>query len=69
MDNSEKRTCLKCGSEMTKCYVAEGFRGLLVKNPEGDRIFSNKKNTNINPVICTHCGFAEWYADEPENLI
>ena len=69
MDNYHERTCLKCESEMIKCYVADGLKGLLVKNPEGDRLFSNKKHTNINPYVCSNCGFAEWYADEPGKLI
>ncbi|SDL85966.1 hypothetical protein [Sediminibacillus halophilus] len=69
MHNRQERTCLKCGDKIIKCYVDDGLKGLLVKNPDGDRLFSNKKNTNINPFICTNCGFAEWYADKPEDLI
>jgi hypothetical protein len=61
--------CGKCGNEMIKCYVDEGFSGLTVKNPDGEKLFSNKKNTRINPTICTKCGFTEWYAEEPEKLI
>lgn len=36
--------CQKCGSEMIKCYVDIGVGGLLVKNPNGDKLFTNKKN-------------------------
>lgn len=69
MRNNQERTCLKCEDKMIKCYVADGLQGLLVKNPDGNGLFSNKKNTKINPFICTNCGFAEWYAEKPEDLI
>ncbi|UFT98401.1 hypothetical protein KO561_14495 [Radiobacillus kanasensis] len=65
----ENKQCEKCGDTLVKCYVADGLKGLLVKNPEGDRLFSNKKNTNINPYVCGSCGFAIWYADEPKKLL
>lgn len=69
MINQEEKICVKCGNKLIKCYVDDGLKGLLVKNPEGDRLFSNKKLTVVNPYICSSCGFTEWYADEPEKLI
>lgn len=68
MGFQQEKICVKCGNQMIKCYVADGFKGLLVKNPEGDSLFSNKKHTNINPFICTDCGCVEWYAEDPEKL-
>ncbi|RWZ58572.1 hypothetical protein EQV77_06290 [Halobacillus fulvus] len=61
-------SCPKCQGERVKCYVDQGLKGLLVKNAEGDKLFGNKKNTRINPLVCTDCGWVEWYADEPQNL-
>jgi predicted Zn-ribbon and HTH transcriptional regulator len=54
---------------MIVCYTDEGFKGLTVKNPVGEKLFSNKKHTRINPNVCRNCGFVEWYAEEPERLL
>lgn len=62
------KQCQKCTGEMVDCYVDEGMKGLLVKNPEGDKLFSNKKNTTINPSVCIQCGSIEWYAENPQDL-
>ncbi|TGB03589.1 hypothetical protein [Halobacillus salinus] len=51
------KICSKCEGNMVECYVADGLKGLLVKNPDGDKLFTNKKNTNINPNVCTDCGW------------
>lgn len=67
--DQQEKNCEKCGSKLIKCFIDNGFKGLIVKNPEGDRFLSNKKNTTVNPYICSNCGFAEWYAEEPERLI
>lgn len=53
---------------MVECYVDQGAKGILVKNSIGDKIFGNKKNTRVNPNICSNCGFVEWYAEEPQKL-
>lgn len=60
--------CIHCGGQKEVCYVDQGLGGLLVKSEKGKKLFSNKKHARINPVVCTDCGFVEWYADEPENL-
>ncbi|MCA0970899.1 hypothetical protein LCM20_09880 [Halobacillus litoralis] len=62
------RICEKCEGDMVKCYVDQGMRGILVKNADGDKLFSNKKNTRINPFVCGDCGWVEWYADEPGKI-
>lgn len=67
MQQSDK-TCMKCDHSLLGCYADQGMKGILVKNPAGDKLFTNKKNTRINPYICTNCGYTEWYAEEPRHL-
>lgn len=69
MNKQEEKACPKCEHKMIQCYVDSGLKGLLVTNPEGDKLFSNRKNTTINPFICANCGFTEWYAAQVENLV
>ncbi|MBP3951664.1 hypothetical protein [Bacillus suaedae] len=69
MTINHEKSCVKCGSDMIECYVDQGLKGLLVKNPSGEQLFKNKKNTRMNPFVCIKCGYAEWYADTPEDLI
>lgn len=69
MINNPEKNCEKCGSQMIECYVDQGLKGLPVKNPQGEQLFKNKKNTRINPFVFSNCGFAEWYAQNPKDLV
>lgn len=64
----EQKYCSKCEGSMVVCYVDQGMKGILIKNPAGDKLFTNSKNTRVNPNVCSDCGFMEWYAEEPGNL-
>lgn len=69
MQNSNENFCSKCGHELIKCKVDDGPQGLLVKNPQGGGFFKNNKNTIVHPYICSECGFTEWFAEKPKNLL
>ncbi|WP_117149099.1 hypothetical protein [Paraliobacillus zengyii] len=65
----KEKDCEKCGKKMIECYADQGLKGILVKNPQGETLFKNKKHTRINPYVCVNCGYVEWYARNPKDLI
>jgi len=61
----EIKRCPKCNGEMVEC-VFEKFP--MVVRSLSPKLFENK-TTDINPYVCTSCGYTEFYGKNPENLL
>lgn len=68
MQQSSDKNCIKCNNELMKCETGDGIKGILVKNPTGNGLFTNKKHTIVHPYVCFQCGYTEWYAEKPSQL-
>lgn len=59
------KKCSKCGQTLTKCYIDWNNLKLFVKKSP-PKIFA--KNIELEPFVCSNCGYTEWYANNPEKL-
>ncbi|MBE3571056.1 MAG: hypothetical protein IMW92_13460 [Bacillales bacterium] len=59
------KVCSKCNHELVACYIRNSLELYIKKLPKK---LMSKKESVVDPYVCTNCGLTEWYVREPDKF-
>jgi hypothetical protein len=63
-----ERQCPKCQTPMVAALPHDPMKGKITAFKEPVKVVTPTAKSTLTVYVCPSCGFAEWYADQPEQF-